>query len=66
LVLILTVDRAYLQCAKAVIRSKLWRPKTWPEACELPSAAEILNDHIGLGDLAASVAALEDSYTNRI
>jgi hypothetical protein len=36
------------------------------EGDELPSAAEILNDHIGIGDLAASAAALADSYTNRI
>ena len=33
---------------------------------ELPSAAAILNDHIGIGDLAASAAALEESYTQRI
>lgn len=66
LALILTVERAHLHCAKAVIRSKLWRAEAWPKADELPSAAEILNDHIGLGDVAASAAALEESYTHRI
>ncbi len=64
LALVVTVETAYLHCAKALIRSKLWRSETWPD--ELPSAAEILNDHIGLGDVAASAAALEDSYQNRI
>jgi uncharacterized protein len=66
LALIVTVEQAYLHCAKSIIRSKLWRPDSWPGAGELPSAAEILNDHIGMGDLAASAAALEESYTQRI
>jgi hypothetical protein len=47
-----------------VIRSKLWQPESWPES--LPSAAEILNDHIGIGDVDASAAALADSYANHI
>jgi uncharacterized protein len=66
LALIVQVDLAYLHCAKCVIRSGLWDVDTWPERTELPSAAEILNDHIGLGDLAASAAALEESYTKHI
>lgn len=64
--LIVTVDQAYLHCAKCIIRSRLWQPESWPDRDELPSAAEILNDHIGIGDLTASAEALEDSYTNRI
>jgi uncharacterized protein len=66
LALILTVECAHLHCAKALIRSRLWRADTWPPTDELPSAAEILNDHIGLGDLAASAAALEESYRHRL
>jgi PPOX class probable FMN-dependent enzyme len=66
LALIITVETAYLHCAKALIRSKLWDDGTWPERDELPSAAEILNDHVGLADLAASAAALEESYTTRL
>jgi PPOX class probable FMN-dependent enzyme len=66
LALVVTVEQAYLHCAKALIRSSLWDPGTWSPRDDLPSAAEILNDHIGLGDLAASQAALDDSYTNRI
>ena len=64
LALVVTLETAYLHCAKALIRSKLWNQDTWPE--ELPSAAEILNDHIGIGDIEASAAALRDSYTNKI
>lgn len=66
LALIVTVEQAYLHCAKCILRSGLWRAETWPEADQLPSAAKILNDHIGIRDLAASAAMLADSYTNRI
>ncbi len=66
LALIITVEQAYLHCAKCIIRSKLWRPESWAEPHDLPSAAEILNDHIGIGDIAASAAVLEESYTNRL
>jgi uncharacterized protein len=66
LALIVTVEVAYLHCAKSIIRSKLWKTESWPDAEELPSAAEILNDHIGIGDLAASAAALQESYAQRV
>ena len=64
LAFVITVEQVYLHCAKALIRSTLWKPESWP--AELPSAAEILNDHIGIGDVEASAAALADSYANRI
>ena len=66
LALIVTAEQAYLHCAKSIIRSELWKAESWPDAQQLPSAAAILNDHIGIGDLAASAAALEESYTQRI
>lgn len=43
------VDACYIHCAKAIRRSCLWDPETWPSAEDRPSAACILNDHIGLG-----------------
>jgi hypothetical protein len=63
---IVTVQAAYLHCAKALMRSRLWDPQTWPGEDELPSAAEILSDHVGIRDLGASAAALADSYTNHL
>jgi PPOX class probable FMN-dependent enzyme len=66
LALVVDVEQAYLHCAKCIIRSGLWRSETWPDRDELPSAAEILSDHIGLRDVSASEAALAESYTQRI
>lgn len=66
LALLVTVEQAYLHCAKCILRSRLWDPGSWEAEDEHPSAAEILNDHMGLEGVAASAAALADSYTNHI
>ena len=41
-VLVVTVERIYFQCSKALVRSKLWDPATRIERRALPSAGEIL------------------------
>jgi hypothetical protein len=66
LALVVHADEVYLHCAKALIRSRLWDPETWHDADELPSAAEILSDHIGLGDVEASAAALAEGYRTQL
>jgi PPOX class probable FMN-dependent enzyme len=63
LALIVHAEEVYLHCAKALIRSQLWDPATWPE--ELPSAAAILGAHKGI-DVDSSAAALAESYTTRL
>lgn len=37
-----TADRVYFQCTKALVRSKLWDPKGWPEKRPVPTAGQIL------------------------
>jgi len=41
-VIVVTVERAYFQCAKAIVRSKLWDPATRVERATLPTAGTIL------------------------
>ncbi len=41
------VEEAYLHCAKALLRSKLWDPATWPRARPVPTMGEMLRDHTG-------------------
>jgi hypothetical protein len=61
----IAVDRAYLHCAKALIRSHLWKPETWPD--ELPSPARILRDHRALPVEEAEVAReLTEAYRDRL
>ena len=66
LALIVAIEQAYLHCAKCIIRAGLWRTETWPASEALPSGAEILSDHIGIGDVAASAAYLAESYEQRL
>jgi PPOX class probable FMN-dependent enzyme len=40
--LLVTVEEAYTQCSKALIRSDLWNPERHIERSELPSGGEIL------------------------
>ena len=47
-VAVLTIDEAYLHCAKALRRSELWSPDRWPAESELPSAACMIRDHLGI------------------
>jgi len=42
-VLVVTADRVYTQCPKALIRSKLWDPTRHVDPKALPRTAEILN-----------------------
>ncbi len=41
-VLVVTVERVYYQCPKALVRSKLWDPSTWIDRKTLPSSGKIL------------------------
>ncbi len=47
-VLVVTVQRAYLQCGKAVMRSGLWDPAAQVERSALPPFGEMLRDHARL------------------
>ena len=41
-VIIVTADRVYFQCQKALVRSKLWDPNAQIERKELPTSGNIL------------------------
>lgn len=45
--MLVSVDEAYTQCSKALIRSDLWNPERHVDRSELPSSGEILRS---LGD----------------
>lgn len=41
-VLVVTVERVYYQCPKAMVRSKLWDSSTWIDRMTLPTSGKIL------------------------
>ena len=44
IVLIVTVERIYYQCPKAIVRSKIWDASTWLDRRTLPTSGKILAD----------------------
>lgn len=61
-VLVVTVREAYLQCGKALIRSKLWSPEGRIQRSMLPSAGEILKDHTRSDTPAESQERMVERY----
>ena len=46
-VLIIAVEKVFYQCAKAIVRSKLWDPATKVERATLPTPGSILAEITG-------------------
>lgn len=46
-VLVVTVERVYYQCPKAIVRAKLWEPASWPDRATLPTSGKILREITG-------------------
>ncbi|MGH6616116.1 pyridoxamine 5'-phosphate oxidase family protein [Sphingomonas sp.] len=44
--LLIRVEEMFLHCAKALMRSQLWKPDSWPEKGTLTSAGRIWADHL--------------------
>lgn len=61
-----TVDAAFIHCAKAFMRSGLWKPETWSGRDGLATPARILADHVGMEGLDETVVqgVLDDDYAH--
>lgn len=55
--IVVRADEVYAHCPKAFVRSRLWKPTSWPSADEQPTAAEVSHAH--LRDPAVTVADVE-------
>ncbi|TXL76005.1 pyridoxamine 5'-phosphate oxidase family protein [Vineibacter terrae] len=62
--IVVEVREAYLHCAKAFRRSKLWDPATQIDRRSLPSLAGMIRDQVGLSEEAARQAEdrIEKAY----
>jgi len=62
-----TVREAYLHCAKALMRSKLWEDDYRIERAELPSYAQMLKDQgVTTQSVEELQAAIDESYATRL
>jgi uncharacterized protein len=68
LAIAVTVEEAFLHCAKAFKRSHLWDAATWPGRSALPSLAEMLHDQTHPADatVAELAESIEESYAKRL
>ena len=57
------VERVYFQCAKALIRSKLWDPETQIDRRDVPTAGQILQ---AISNKEIDGQAFDSSYPDRI
>jgi PPOX class probable FMN-dependent enzyme len=62
-----TVEESFFHCGKAFIRSKLWKPKTWPEGAKANIGKQIAARSNAGEDVAEAVEnALLESYETRL
>lgn len=62
---VVEVEEAFLHCAAAMLRSRLWHPEDWPELAGLASPAQIWKDHMAAPEpLDVLAAELADGYAN--
>jgi len=63
LAVVIEVEQLYMHCAKAFLRSSLWKPETWPERSTLPSLGTIMKDQLALAESAQDVDARIDELS---
>lgn len=63
-----TIEECFLQCAKALLRSKLWEPHERPDLESLPCAAEMLTDQVQMSefDVARTQTLLDEAYRHKL
>lgn len=62
------VEECFLHCGKALIRSELWEPGSWPDLVTVPTGAEILKGtRRGFDATLEEIdAGLKESYATRL
>ncbi|WP_119165807.1 pyridoxamine 5'-phosphate oxidase family protein [Algihabitans albus] len=64
--LLIEVEEAYLHCAKAFIRSKLWDPDRQIDRKSFPSLGRMIADQIAGLDAEKTEAGIQESYKDRL
>ncbi|MEH6501950.1 MAG: MSMEG_1061 family FMN-dependent PPOX-type flavoprotein [Pseudoalteromonas distincta] len=57
LILAVTVEEAFMHCAKSMARSNIWKPEAWPDISDVPTLAEAMVAH---GKLAETRIQMQD------
>lgn len=62
LILVVTVEEAFMHCSKCVTRSRLWVPEQWPDISNVPRLAEAIVAHANPTQTLAEVQAIIDGH----
>ena len=62
LVISIAVEAAYLHCAKAFLRSKLWSPQALTDRSMLPTAGRMISDQTGIASAPETREEMERRY----
>jgi len=60
LILAVTVEEAFMHCAKSMARSNIWDPHNWPDTSNVPSLAEAMVAHGKLTDTDGEMQSIVD------
>jgi uncharacterized protein len=66
LVLIVTVEEAFMHCPKCVVRSGLWVPERWPDRSQVPTLAEAIVTHARPAETIDDLQAIIDDSNARL
>ena len=67
LVLAVTVEEAFMHCAKSMARSGIWKPDAWPDTSDVPSLAEAMVAHGKLAETKAEMQSMiDEDYEERM
>ena len=47
-VTVIKPTKVFLHCGKALLRSSLWKPESWPDTRPIPTLYEMIEDQTGL------------------
>ena len=64
--LVVDVKEAYLHCAKALMRSKLWGDEHKIERKSFPTLGRIITDQAGRGDIRDADRKIEEGYRTKL
>lgn len=63
----ITVEEAFVHCAKSIARSNIWKPENWPAIDDIPSYAVSTVAHAALVETVKEMQTMiDDDYNTRM
>jgi PPOX class probable FMN-dependent enzyme len=66
LAIVIEIDEVYMHCARAFLRSGLWRPESWPDPDTIPTLAAIMHEQKNLPPPDESQGKRQEAYRSTL